>query len=134
MKLILANNAVISFTEDRGISDIIAHYETMQDAQVDEAKITPANVSHIQTTTDEDTPIGEYFNLVIISTEIIPAYVAEDDAETISGYELHIHLREKTDVEVLAERINALEDSQGTQDEAIDDLGYAVSELYEQEG
>lgn len=132
MKLILANNAVISFVEDRGIGDIIAHYETMQDAQVDTAKITPANVAHIRTTTDEDELIGEFFDLKIISTEIIPMY--GEDEQTVVGYELHIHLREKTDVEILADRFATLEDSQSTQDEAIDDLGYAVSELYEQEG
>lgn len=130
MKLILANNAVISFIEDRGIGDIIAHYETMQDAQVDEAKITPANVSHIQTTTDEDTPIGEFFDLIIDSTEIVPVY---EDEETVSAYELHIHLREKTAVEVLTDRVAALEESQDVQDGAIDDLGIAVSELYEGE-
>ena len=53
-------------------------------------------------------------------------------SETIAGYELHIHLREKTDVEILSERVDALEDSHGTQDEAIDDLGGAVSDLMEE--
>lgn len=128
MKLILADGSVINFAEDRGIGDIIAIYATMEAAQVDEVKITPANVAHIQTTTDNGDPIGEYFNLVINSTEIVPVY---DDEETVSSYELHIHLREKTAVEVLTERVDALEESQETQDGAIDDLGGAVSELME---
>jgi len=128
MKLILADESIINFAEDRGIGDIIATYTTMAAAQSDEARITPANVAHIRTTTDEDTPIGEFFNLIIDSTEIVPVY---DDEETISQYELHIHLREKTAVEVLTERVDALEESQATQDGAIDDLGGAVSELME---
>jgi len=127
MKLILKDGSVISFAEDLGIGDIIATYETMAAAQADEAKITPANVSHIQTTTDNGDPIGEYFNLIIDSTEIVPVY---EDEETVSAYELHIHLRAKTAVEILTERVEALEDSQETQDGAIDDLGEAVSELY----
>lgn len=130
MKLILANNSVIQFVTDTGIGDIVATYQTMSQAQVEEAWITPANVAHIRTTTDEDAPIGEYFNLVINSTEIVPVY---DDEETISSYELHIHLREKSAVEVLTERVEALEESQETQDGAIDDLGEAVSILFEEE-
>lgn len=128
MKLILADNSVINFEHDMGIGDIVALYDTMSQAQVEEAWITPANVAHIQTTTDNGDPIGEYFNLVINSTEIVPVY---EDEETISQYELHIHLREKTAVEVLTERVDTLEESQETQDEAIDDLGGAVSELME---
>ena len=130
MKLILANNSVIQFSNDVGIGDIIAHYETLAQAQTDEAKITPANVSHIYTTTDEDVPVGEYFDLVINSTEIAPVY---DEEEVVTGYELHIHLREKSAVEMLADRVEALEESQETQDGAIDDLGEAVSILFEEE-
>ena len=51
--------------------------------------------------------------------------------QTLTGYTLHIHLREKTAVEALTERVDALEESQATQDGAIDDLGGAVSELME---
>ena len=130
MKLILADESVINFTEDRGIGDIVATYPTMAAAQVQEAWITPANVAHIQTTTDGGDPIGEYWNLVIDSTEIVPVY---EDEETISEYELHIHLREKSTVELLTDRIEALEESQETQDGAIDDLGEAVSILFEEE-
>lgn len=122
MKLILANNAVIQFESDRGIGDIVARYETMAQAQEEEARITPANVAHIQTTTDEDVPVGEYFNLVINSTEIVPVYEDEEIAE----YELHIHLREKTEIEVLMERVSALEESQDLQDLAIEDIADTV--------
>ena len=128
MKLILADESIINFAEDRGIGDIIAIYATMEAAQVDEARITPANVAHIRTTSDTDEPIGEFFNLVIDSTEIVPIY---EDEETVSSYEFHIHLREKTAVEVLTERVDALEESQNVQDGAIDDLGVAVSDLME---
>lgn len=127
MKLILTDGSVIRFAEDLGIGDIIAAYETMAAAQADEAKITPANVSHIRTTTDEDAPIGEFYNLIIDSTEIVPVY---EDEETVSAYELHIHLRVKTAVEILTDRVEALEESQDVQDGAIEDLGEAVSELY----
>ena len=127
MKLILADNSVITYDRDMGIGDIVASYSTMAQAQIEEAWITPANVAHIQTTTDEDVPVGEYTDLVIISTELVPI----EEEEVVTGYELHIHLREKTDVEVLTERVDALEESQDTQDEAIEDLGEAVSEIME---
>lgn len=128
MILVLADNSTIHFETDGGIGDIIASYQTMAAAQTDEARITPANVAHIQTTTDEGVPIGEYFNLIIESTEIVPVY---EDEETVSAYELHIHLREKSAVEVLTDRVEALEESQEVQDGAIEDLGEAVSGLYE---
>ena len=129
MKLVLANNSVITYERDLGIGDIVAVYQTMAAAQAQEAWITPANVAHIRTTSDAGDPIGEYWNLIISSTEIEPVY----EEETITSYELHIHLREKSDVELLTDRIDALEESQETQDGAIDDLGEAVSILFEEE-
>lgn len=129
MKLILADDSIITFEEDRGIEDIIAYYETMPAAQIDQAKVTPANVTHIRTVTDNDDPIGEFFNLFINSTEIVPVY----EEEEATAYVLHIHLREKSAVEVLADRVEALEESQETQDGAIEDLGEAVSILFEEE-
>ena len=98
-------------------------------------KIVLADFSVIQYETDNGLnficprKLAEFQNLVLVGTEEVPVYGA--DEETINGYELHIHLREKTDVEILTERMDALEDSQSTQDEAIDDLGIAVSEIME---
>lgn len=129
MKLILKDESIITFDHDNGIGDIVALYTEYAQAETAAALITPSNVSHITITTDEDSPVGEYDNLIIDSTEIVPVY---EDEETVSAYELHIHLRAKTAVEILTERVEALEESQDVQDGAIDDLGEAVSELYEE--
>lgn len=131
MKIVLADFSVIQYESDNGLN-FICPRNTLDECNADEAKLTTDNLRNVTLKTDEDSVLAEFTNLILVGTEEVPVYGA--DEETVNSYELHIHLREKTDVEILTERVDALEDSQGTQDEAIDDLGYAVSELYEQEG
>ena len=83
---------------------------------------TPEALAHVSTTTDDGQILGEWDDLVLQSAETVP---------TGSGVEAHIHLREKTAAEILIHRVEALEASQEIQDEAIDDLGAAVSEIVE---
>lgn len=129
MKIVLADFSIIPYDSDNGLNFIAAR-NTLEECNTDEAKLTPANLKNVELQTDEGGKLAEFQNLVLVGTEEVPVYGA--DEETINGYELHIHLREKTDVEVLTERMDALEESQATQDGAIDDLGEAVSGLYEE--
>lgn len=128
MKIVLADFSVIQYESDNGLN-FICPRNTLEECNADEAKLTVDNLRNVTLTTDEGGKLAEFQNLVLVGTEEVPVYGA--DEETINGYELHIHLREKTDVEILTERMDALEESQETQDGAIDDLGMAVSELME---
>lgn len=127
MKLILEDGNTITYDHDNGIGDIVAQYNTQADAQAVAALITPENTQSIQIQTDGGSPVSQHTGLILDGTEVIPIY---GDEEAV-GYELHVHLREKTQMEIVTERLDALEESQNLQDGAIDDLGEAVSGLYE---
>lgn len=122
MKLILATGAEITFQNDHGIGDIVAEFPTIEAAHAAIELITPEALAHVSTTTDDGQILGEWDDLVLQSAETVP---------TGSGVEAHIRLREKTAAEILIHRVEALEASQEIQDEAIDDLGAAVSEIVE---
>ena len=86
------------------------------------AAFTPANLIHVEFSTDpEDEPHGIYENLALIEP---PTRQDTDDGKVL----VTIRLREKTDLEL---RVDALEESQATQDGAIEDLGLAVSDIVE---
>ena len=86
------------------------------------AAFTAANLAHVEFSTDpEDEPHGVYENLALIEP---PTRQDTDDGKVL----VTIRLREKTDLEL---RVDALEESQATQDGAIEDLGLAVSDIVE---
>lgn len=86
------------------------------------AKFTPENLTHVEfATAPDDEPHGVYENLALIEP---PTRQDTDDGKVL----VTIRLREKTDLEL---RVDALEESQATQDGAIEDLGLAVSDIVE---
>ena len=91
-------------------------------------KCTPDNVREITFSQPgeggADVVTGEYDNLVLTAA---PTRATNEDGLTVT---VVISLREQTELEA---RVEALEESQGVQDEAIDDLGGVVSELAEVE-
>lgn len=128
MKIILADFSVIPYESDNGLNFVTAPI-TLEQCNAYEALLTPDNLKNVEIQTDEGGTLSHLVNLILVGTEEVAVY--GDDGETLTGYTLHIHLREKTAVEVLTERVDALEESQATQDGAIDDLGAAVSDLME---
>ena len=66
--------------------------------------------------------VGTYTDLILES---------ETSQEVSDGVQTTFSFREKTDTE---KRLDALEEGQAVQDEAINDLGTATSELAEKEG
>ncbi|WP_288702862.1 hypothetical protein [uncultured Clostridium sp.] len=81
--------------------------------------MTPENLAEVKFQNDVGTTIGEYADLILVS---------ETSQETSGGaVQTTFSFREKTDTE-------ALEGGQAVQDEAINDLGTATSELAEKEG
>lgn len=128
MKIILADFSEIPYEFDNGLNFVTAPI-TLEQCNAYEALLTPDNLKNVEIQTDEGGTLSHLVNLILVGTEEVAVY--GEDGETLTGYTLHIHLREKTAVEVLTERVDALEESQATQDGAIDDLGGAVSELME---
>ena len=129
MILILANNYEIPYTSDDGLN-FYADRLTLAACNADEAQLIPANLAEIELVSDQHQHLADLTGLVLTGTEELPVYGA--DEVTINSYRLVIHLREKTDVELLTERVEALEESRDVQDGAIEDLGEAVSGLYEE--
>ena len=128
MKIILADFSVVPYESDNGLNFVTAPI-TLEQCNAYEALLTPANLMNVELRTDDGGVLAEFTNLILVGTEEVAVY--GEDGETLTGYTLHIHLREKTAVEVLTERVDALEESQNVQDGAIDDLGGAVSDLME---
>ena len=86
------------------------------------AKFTPENLTHVEfATAPDDEPHGVYENLALIEP---PTRQDTEGGKVL----VTIRLREKTDLEL---RVDALEESQATQDGAIEDLGLAVSDIVE---
>lgn len=145
MKLVLNNENIITYISDLGINDIVAEYDSLAAAQTDIAKLTPENLEYVEIRTDDNRVLGKYYNLILNNTDIIN--ILDESGEEVVKYEVHFHLREKTDIEKLNERIDALEghesyqntaianlqESQEVQDGAIEDLGTAVSEIVGEE-
>lgn len=81
------------------------------------------NLAEVKFQNDAGTTIGEYADLILVS---------ETSQETSDGaVQTAFSFRAKTDTE---KRLDALEEGQAVQDEAISDLGEATSELAEKEG
>lgn len=145
MKLVLNNENIITYISDLGINDIVAEYDSLAAANTDIAKLTPKNLSYVEIRTDDNRTLGKYYNLILNNTDIIN--ILDESGEAVIKYEVHFHLREKTDIEKLNERIDTLEgheadqstaiadlqESQDVQDGAIEDIGLAISEIVGEE-
>ncbi len=87
---------------------------------------TEENLKHIEIQNEDGVAIGSYDN-ILLERE---ASTIQPDGKILTSF----HLREKTEVELLRERIVQLESGQEVQDGAISDLGAAVSGLAEEGG
>lgn len=88
------------------------------------AAITPEALAHVEFwQADGEEPYGVYDNLILNAAPTRQSN--EDTTVTVT-----ISLREQTELEL---RVAALEESQGIQDGAIEDLGDVVSEMMEEE-
>lgn len=83
-------------------------------------KVTPENVSTLQFL-HGDAVTGDYQNVIIAA----PTTREDGEGESVI---VRMHFREKTELEL---RVDALEESQGVQDGAIEDIGLVLSDLAE---
>lgn len=88
--------------------------------------LTEENLKHIKIQSEDGIVVGTYDNILLDSE----TSVIQPDGKILTSF----HLREKTEVELLRERVDQLESGQKVQDGAISDLGEAVSGLAEEGG
>lgn len=125
-KLILSNKSEINIESGSSLSDMIVLSETKTDMITIWNMLTQENLKHIEIQNKDGIVIGVYDNILLDSET---SSVRKDGIVVTS-----FHLREKTYVELLEERIEQLESAQEVQDGAISDLGAAVSGLAEEGG
>ncbi len=122
-KLVLTDGTEITLETSLGISALSCNVENKDAACAMWKKFTPENLKDVTIKNADDLTIGKYPDMVL-------SYIT--GADNADGtVRITFSLREKSVEELLAERVAALEEGQQTQDEAIGDLGQAVSDMAE---
>ncbi len=126
-KLILNDQTEIQIESGSALSDIKVLSQTKSDMIAVWDKLTAENLVSVQVKNADGVSVGNYANLILSSE----TSVEQKDGTVLTNF----RLREKTEVELLKEEIDALKEGQEVQNGAIDDLGAITSVLVEaQEG
>lgn len=122
-KMILKDNTEIKLQAGASLSAVAVKFDSKDGMLQAWKAMTVENLAEVKFQNDAGATIGEYADLILVS---------ETSQETPDGtVQTTFSFREKTDME---KRLDALEEGQAVQDEAINDLGTATSELAEKEG
>ena len=122
-KLVLKDGSAINIESGASLSQIGVVSATKVDMTATWDLLTTANLKYVQVKNSEDAVIGEYSDLML---EEETSRIQNDG--TILTY---FRLRQKTEVEILREEVEALKAGQEIQDGAISDLGTVVSDIVE---
>lgn len=114
MKIKLKNDTTITVLESTTSTVIKAEFPNVTEMDAFRAELTKDNLSEFQYLTEDGTVMGRYENYVLENT----SYTVKDDVYTAT-----FSIRQLTDTEI---RLNALEESQETQDGAIEELAGIV--------
>lgn len=125
-KLVLNNNEQVNIESGSSLSDMRVMSDNKYDMVSAWDMLTEENLKHIEIQNEEGTAIGTYDNILLESE----TSTIQQDGKILTSF----HLREKTEVELLRERVKRLENGQKVQDGAISDLGEAVSGMAEEGG
>ncbi len=125
-KLVLADGTEITLETSQGISALTCDVESISAACALWKQFTPDNLKLVNIKNPDDLTVGKYQDMVL---DHITG--TENKGGTV---QVTFSLRSKTAEEVLTERVDALEAGQQTQDDAIGDLGQAVSDIAEGSG
>lgn len=122
-KLVFTDGTEIMLETSQGISALTVNVESI-DAACDLWKqFTIGNLEDVTIKNSDGLVIGKYPNMVLSNVTGV------NNAD--GTVQITFSLREKSVEELLTERVAALEEGQQTQDEAIGDLGKAVSDMAE---
>lgn len=119
--MILKDGTVIELETGASLRDIRVVAPDRAAMAATWAKLTPENLAVVQVKNEAGLVAGNYTDLVLDSETSTVA----PDGSVLTSY----HLRPKTDLERLEERVGAVETGQDVQDGAINDLGTAVGEI-----
>lgn len=119
-KLKFLDGTIIDIEEGASLGEVTHIATNEANAMFVCGKVTPENVEHLEFLHD-DAVTGQYDGIVIAA----PTTREDGENGTII---VRMHFREKTDVEL---RLDALEESQGVQDGAIEDIGAVLSDMTE---
>lgn len=122
-KLILFNQSEITIESISSLSDIKIVSNTKYDMITTWDMLTEENLKSVQIQNGDGITVANYENLVLDSE----TSTVQKNGTILTSF----HLREKTEVELLREEVEALKEGQEVQDGAIMDLGEAVSVLSE---
>lgn len=122
-KLVLTDGTEIELETSSGISALSCNVENKDAACGLWKQFTPENLKDVTIKNSDGLIIGKYPNMVL-------DHITGAD-NTDGTAQITFSLREKSVEELLTERVAALEEGQQTQDEAIGDLGQAVSDIAE---
>lgn len=122
-KLILNNQSQLNIESGSSLSDMKVVSDDKYSMISTWDMLTNENLKHIEIKNKDGIVIGTYDNIVLDrETSTI-----RQDGKILTSF----HLREKTEVELLREEIEALKEGQEVHSGAIEDLGNAVSDLAE---
>lgn len=121
--LILKDGSAIEMEPGGNLSDIKVMSETKYNMLSTWDKLTEDNLSEVKIKNGDGIVVSNFKSLLLVSE----TSTIQGDGTILTSF----HLREKTEVELLRERVEQLENGQEVQDEAISDLGTAVSDLAE---
>lgn len=124
-KLVLADGTEMELESSRGIGALCVIAESRTAAGALWEKFYGENLSEVLIKNSTGDVAGRYKDMVL------DHITGADYGDSVL---ITFNLREKTETELLRERVAALESGQKTQDEAIGDLGQAVSDIAEGEG
>lgn len=122
-KLILNNQTQLNIESGSYLSDMRVLSENKYDMVSAWDAMTEENLKHIEIQSENGTVVGIYNNILLDSE----TSTIQPDGKILTSF----RLREKTELELLRERVEQLESGQEVQDGAIMDLGEAVSTLSE---
>ncbi len=118
--LTLRDGKVIEMESGASLSDIKILSDSMEDMVVVCNSMTADNLKNVTVKNSDGVVVGRYSDLIFVSE----TSTIQGDGTVITSF----NLREKTDTE---KRLEAMESGQRMQDEAIGDLGQAVSDMME---
>lgn len=121
--MVLADGTQIILTGGAALGYMKAHYATRAAMLADWERLTAANLKTVQIKTD-GTVTGNYTDLILESET--------STLDAAGGVDTVWKIREKTELEVLRERVSAVEEGQGVQDGAIMDIAEMTSAMAEQ--
>ena len=121
-KLVLKDGTKIDLVAGASLESLQIESESREAMLETWKKLTDENLKSIQIETSDGLTVGKYEDILLVS-----------ETSVIEGEKVKtsFNMREKTSEE---KRLDALEESQEIQDEAIVDLGTATSELAKKEG